>query len=501
MTARLPTSPPTRSILPPPVILLFAGVTGAVLLVSLTGLFNAYGDVARHIRVGEYILQHRTIPQVDVFSYTKHGERFIPSEWLSEVLFAAAYGARGLAAVTIFSAIVIAASCAGVYALIRRQADALRSFTGGLAAAALTATHWSARPHIFTFAGAVLLLFLLQQAGRLRNVGVFALFVLWANLHGGFLYGLVMVAVFGAGKILDAAASGDGSASSTARQVGMTFSAAMLGSAVNPAGLKLHTHLLSYFRESYLVDHTREFLSPNFHLPYTLVFLASLVLIVSAFGVVNKRISYTTLLVLIVNVYFSLYSRRNIPLFGLMAVPLLLIELEPAWRNWRATFLQRARSVVETGESRGRVLPWMIGVGVVLLVLGAGRGEVFGVRATPNEFDASIFPVRAVAHAREAKLSGRILNKQDWGGYLLLAWPEQPVFLDGQTDFYGEELVRTHDQIMDMEPGWRAALAEANIDVVIVPTKSKLAAALISESAWSLWYQDTTASIYLRRHG
>ena len=66
-------------------------------------LINSDGDMARHIRLGGVALDQHALPGTDFFSYTRAGEPFIAFEWGSEVLYAAAYRAAGLAGVAVFA--------------------------------------------------------------------------------------------------------------------------------------------------------------------------------------------------------------------------------------------------------------------------------------------------------------------------------------------------------------------------------------------------------------
>ena len=68
-----------------------------VFLAHGTTILSADGDAARHLGVGTYILDHRSVPHVDMFSHTKGGQDFVPYEWLSEVTFTVAYRLLGLA--------------------------------------------------------------------------------------------------------------------------------------------------------------------------------------------------------------------------------------------------------------------------------------------------------------------------------------------------------------------------------------------------------------------
>ena len=73
-----------------------------------------------------------------------------------------------------------------------------------MAAAVLSAAHWLARPHLFTMLAVVLLLELLERRGRRTLWPYFLLFVVWANLHGGFFYGCITIAIYAVGELLEA---------------------------------------------------------------------------------------------------------------------------------------------------------------------------------------------------------------------------------------------------------------------------------------------------------
>jgi hypothetical protein len=86
-----------------------------------------------------------------------------------------------------------------------------------------------------------------------------------------------------------------------------------------------------------------------------------------------------------------------------------------------------------------------------------------------------VFPVEAVARARASGLTGRIFNELAWGGYILYAWPEQKVFIDAQTDFYGEELAREYLALRNADSAWRQLLTRRKITMIFLPTEAPLA--------------------------
>ncbi|HEX9166073.1 MAG TPA: hypothetical protein VF862_09190, partial [Gemmatimonadales bacterium] len=146
----------------------------------------------------------------------------------------------------------------------------------------------------------------------------------------------------------------------------------------------------------------------------------------------------------------------------------------------------------------GRTLPYVVITVALLGALALGRGRVGSVEIIPDGFDPERFPVAAVERARAEDVPGRIFHEFVWGGYLLWAWPEQKVFIDGGSDFYGGELLRAHREVIGIQPGWRDSLEVWRIDLVLVRSDGAMAGELARESAWRAWYSDSTATLFRR---
>jgi hypothetical protein len=91
-----------------------------------------------------------------------------------------------------------------------------------------------------------------------------------------------------------------------------------------------------------------------------------------------------------------------------------------------------------------------------------------------------------------------VFSEFGWGGYLLYAWPEQKVFIDGGTDFYGGRLMRDYGVIRDARPGWEELIRRWNIAAVLVPPEAPIASELARDHGWRYWYCDATAVVLLR---
>ncbi len=237
-------------------------------------------------------------------------------------------------------------------------------------------------------------------------------------------------------------------------------------------------------------------MSPDFHMRSVQFFLLALVLVVGALGATRARLRWPRMLLVLANTFFALYSGRNIPLFAVTALPVLALELDGAWRE--LPWLGRIREGFARGDLAARTGVWSGALAVLLLVLAANGGRVGGAPLVSARFEPDIFPVEAVQRARAAGLQGRLYNNFGWGGYILWAWPEQKVFIDGQTDFYGEKIFRTYQEIAALKPGWRRQLDSLDISLVLVGSRSALGSEIEREPGWSRWYADSTAMLLKR---
>jgi hypothetical protein len=237
-------------------------------------------------------------------------------------------------------------------------------------------------------------------------------------------------------------------------------------------------------------------MSPDFHTVNGKIFLLVLLAVVGALALSRRPPPIPTLILLLANLAFALISQRNIELFALVAIPLLTLSLD---REWRALpLLRRAKEVFQREHAGAFSGLGSVLCSVLLIAVALAGGRVAGVEVVQGRFDPKAFPVAAVERARARHLEGRLFNYFIWGGYLVHEWPEQRIFIDGATDFYGERLFHEYIQVWNLDPGWRQVLDHWKVDLALIPPDSRLAQELITDHGWTTWYRDSTAAI-LRR--
>jgi hypothetical protein len=420
-------------------------------------------------------------------------------EYGSQLLYATAHRIGGLSGVAILASLLIAGSYALLAKfLLDRKVDALLTYLVSIASAILGAVHWTARPHLFTLFAVMAMLYVLEPGERRPSLWLLVPgYALWANIHGGFVFGLTLLGIYLAGSLAEWwPRRGMPGATDDVRYYATALGLGLLGSLINPNGVGLHLHIIRFFSEPFLRDNTHEFLSPDFHSAGGKMLLASLLAIMALFALVPGRPRLTRLFLVLANVAFALQARRNIQLYAATALPVLALHFDAAWRrlpDWR-----HLRAIFERDARRGTNALFIGVVTALLVVLAVLHGRVGPFDLVPDRLDPKEFPIEAVARGRAAHLDGRIFHDFVWGGYLLYAWPEQKVFIDGGTDFYGPDLMRTYMDVAGVQPGWRDTLSARGISLVLMPTGSAMVHELVHDGDWQVWYCDRTAAFLQR---
>ena len=222
---------PTRGLLP-----LWGGVAIYVLLIAAGNRLLFDPDTMWQITVGQWILDHRAVPETDIYSFTMRGQPWLSTQWLAQVMYAKAFSIAGWAGVVVLAASAITATFILLATFLNRRLRDSTTLVLMLTAFALTAGHLLARPHVLAMPALVAWMGGLIAAADQRDAPSFwllPLIALWSNLHGGFIFGLIMVVPVA----LDAVAGAEaGSRVSLALRWAVFGFAALLASCCTPYG-------------------------------------------------------------------------------------------------------------------------------------------------------------------------------------------------------------------------------------------------------------------------
>lgn len=471
-------------------------VVFSLALVLGAGLTQRDGDLAKHLQIGHTIIDEGQLPTVDIYSHTMSGGEMVPYEWLSQTILAATERLFGFDGLGILAALMAALPWAIMYRwLVGRNTPLL--LAGGLAllGAAASMIHWAARPHMFTWLFVVVWVVLLEDLRRRHRTQVWVLVpltILWVNTHGGFIVGFILTGIYLAGSVIDHLLVGIGGERNfrLSRHLAAVLVASFAVSFINPAGHRVVFHpFVHLLGDGFLFDFTREFNSPDFHNPFFWPFLAMLLL--SVF--LSFRWNATTLILAVFWTASGLYAFRNIPLYALVLTPLLASAIVPWLQREPSTRLGtwwRDMTAFESQVFGGTLAAIVVAFAVLTMARAPGSAYQFG---------SPVFPEQALSVIGADPPGERVFNQFAWGGYLVYCChPEIPVFIDGQTDYYGPELTMQYDEAIRGLPEWRDVFVEHGIDWVLISPDTGLAQVLAESSEWEEIYRDATTVAYTR---
>ncbi len=460
-------------------------------------MLNTDSDIGRDLTLGQFILNTHQIPTRDLLSFTKANQPRPPYEWLAQVLFATAYRLLNLDGVVLLTAIILAWTFAFVYQESTQQSIVpLLSLSITLWAAIASSIHWLTRPHIFSFLFLAIWIHLLERIRTSKTVRLWLLpllMLVWANTHGGFVFGFLSLGAYLAGWLIDYWRK------STALKIGKSFlivgTTSLIASIITP---DFWHNWDAVFRNNstYILSRTAETMPPNFATPAIWPFAGLLALTLVLF-LLNWRQAASSHFFLLAGLAFaSLLIARNIPLFAIAAAPIL--------SEWAAKMTGAISCWTKTEEAFMKIEETLRGSLWPLLIVVTATAFFVYYKTTSKvsfyQFSRQVFPVQAVDWIETHPINGNMFNDSNWGGYLLYRlWPSQSVFVDSQSDFYGETFMRQYSSIYSGESNWDTELAQYKVGWVIVPREASLAKAASQSTDWQAAYQDSVAIIFERK--
>ncbi len=433
-----------------------------------------------HLRTGHWILGHG-FPHGDIYSFTAAGQPWVVQSWLAEVLYAVVdtvWPGQGIRLVVAVTAAAIAA-CTFRLALVVCGDRARAAALAGLALAA-SFTLWSERPLLLGVLAFVALLWIVEvptsRIGRRPLVAVPVVLWLWAQVHGTFALGLGYLVLHLIGSAWDGRRPVAGSRE---RQLLVAAIIATAAICVNPYGFSLLWFPIHLLGRGEVLKGVIEWRSPDFRQAHGIALALFLVGFVVAVARGGAHPSRRDLVVAIPFLLLALWARRNIAVAPLVMLPVAV----------------RAVRVPEpTADTHARFHRIVV-VALALLSVLWGATSL----AEPA-YDLRGYPVDALSHMESQGLLGRRLLTDDvWAGLVIKdLWPRQTVFVDDRFDMYPVPLMRDFIALDGGRDDSLEILDHHQIDVVLWPAKSPLAAQLAESPAWHLEYQDEDAVVYTR---
>jgi hypothetical protein len=451
----------------------------------------ADADIGWHIRTGEWILNHHAVPHQDLYSFSKAGAAWYAWEWGSDVIYGSLHRMAGLKGVVLLAGVIISLFA---WTLLRRMigrgVHLLWAMVFSLLGVGAASIHFLARPHLFTLLFLSIAVWMIEidrrepsEASAKRLWLLVPLTVIWTNLHGGFLALIAVLGLTAVGIAVEAWI-GRGNFRDAMRYAALA-AACSAASLINPYGYHLHQHVAEYLRSDWIRNTIQEFQSPIFRNENVLQFEALMVIGLIATGLLFRRRRIVEGLWIVYFAHMSLGSVRHVPIFVTVCAPVIAAEISDWWRTWTAGAKKSSLFGIvnqmsgDLAASFLRVSAWPFLLVGTLVVMGAPI-------KWPKDFPAIVFPTKMIHDHSAEILNRRLLTTDQWGDYLIYLNPQQKVYVDGRSDFYGQEIGNQYLRMTGGQWDWDQIMKKNGFTSVLLPSELPICQLLKLDPGWKV---------------
>lgn len=505
-------------------ILLFILLLVVLFSISFTPV-RVSGDEWWHLKTGKYIVEHNyRVPKYDVFAFTSANYEWDNHEWLTQVIFYKIYQIfedrtlGGIRAVILFKTIVLMLTFSIVAYLINlRTYNCLSAIFFAILALLVSKKTIYVRPPLISYLFLALFLTLLYKykLGKLKwgyLLSLPLLMILWANMHGGFILGLLVIGFFFTGDIVESLLpkialnlQTNPPLNNYKKSISLYFSLmllCLLASLCTPYGYKLYLLTSRVMNDEKLVNMISELAPPNFRYVQHYEFLITFILFGGLLSsiwqspVEQKKLYFVDFLLLAFFLNQSLHHVRHLPLFGIAASPIAGVIATNLIEKAKNSLPQQKAVHIEP------LFILVILVFSIYTVFTPLKGEPDSFYRRNRQIINGIdyiredYPIAVADYIIEHNLKGNMFNEANDAGYLI--WRLSPehikVFTDSRFDIFGGKFAFDETAISDAyesrnpDYNWKSLLDKYKIDFIVISRWKRLASLLPNDPDWKLAY-------------
>lgn len=313
-----------------------------------------------------------------------------------------------------------------------------------------------------------------------------AVILLWANSHGGFVLGVILLLIFLFEKTIWLIIAHQNFRNYLLilgiilGSIGVTF--------LNPFGLKIYQEAWRHFAVVPLSHLIAEWVPPHFWFQITILLVLAAAL--WAIYLTKKQpLTITKFLFLIALAFLALKARRDLVFFFFFAI-YVFSSLKIRGKNFYPLALLSSLSIFTFGFFFQ--LPRTVMIDSNWLRF-CQSGQVS-------------YPCQAVEFLKTQLEKGNIFNRYEWGGFLIWQLPEYKIFVDGRMPAWptpsGKSPYTIYLETLQTQPGWQETLKEYNINWILISpgTFMDLLLRPVPEKfGWQEVYRDKISVVYKRK--
>lgn len=461
-----------------------------LLAVAFLFLKNSFSysdvDLGWHLRLGQDWLATGQAAHINNYNYTLLGQSWVDHEWLLNAFMILVFKVGNFLALHLTFLMVL---CLATFLAWRRSYELLDKRLG----AGISSAFWlfwgllASRPHLgirvqeFALVGLAWLFLLFSNYRRYRLYfwSLPFLFILWANMHGSFILGLALLAAYCFYVFLSPFLkyfdswhlfSSETFPSSAKWQLLIVFILSVAATFINPYGLGLYAFLSTYLHTAYMVyirEWQGQFIFPLFYAQifYLSFAVTAIFLLIKKGTFKNFKISWWEAFIFVLFFILAIRSRRHFPIFVFISLPFLASAFQDLFVPLSSLFKRKMGVIFINFFTL-----------IILTIL------VYQVKTLPwfqnslQDFCGKKYPCAAITYLKDHPEldSQRLFNEYDWGGYLLWAYPQRIIFIDGrmpQTEYLEHTILEEYLQFRQENNDISALLNDYQIDLVLLKPK------------------------------
>jgi hypothetical protein len=440
-------------------------------------------DLAYQVRAGTLMLHSHRLLRTDSFSFTAGGRPWLNQQWGAELVFAAIYRVGGWPLLVATRAVIAALIFLFVF-LACRARGARRKLAAGLAIAsfAISLPGMILRPQLLGLSLFALTVWIVSARDRYpRRLWVIpAIVVVWANLHGSFFLGPVLLAL--------AWVEDRSRHSPHAHQTLGVAAAAVLAANLNPFGARVWEYALGISTNNVISRTIVEWQPPSMRTEPGLLFFLSVAAALVVLARRGRPAPWPSLVTLGIFFLIGLFAVRGIYWWALVAPSILAAILTEGDRT-------------DDQEEPALALNTMIAG--MLLVIGLAFLPWWRTMGQPSQIGLLDHAPPGITRALPSIVDAddRMFNPQLWGSWFEFSLPGHPVFVDSRIEVFPGSVWREYDLVSGGVQGWQAVLDRWHISVVVANRKqqSELIPRMRQAPRWRLVYEDRDGLVFIRR--
>ena len=447
-------------------------------------------DIWWHFRTGQWIFSHGQVPVTDPFSTYGMGKPWVAYSWLFEILVYALFTKLGLMGILVFTVSMSFLIALVLHGALRqaRLPFIVEVFPMAAALGAMSSL-LSPRPWLFSilfFTVELFILFHVRRTGKIATlVALPPLFVLWANLHIQFIYGLAVLGLFLMEVLLSQLPSLEGdkavSAPSPLGRLSFLLLACLLATLITPYHFRLYTPILEYVGQTGAFQVVMELLPLSVRSLTDWLVIGLTIVAAFVLGWQRAWLPFPTLL-LLMGTFLAFRARRDVWVLALAAVFII------------SEFGGFVRSEPSFSFTKVRIICVIVVLTVAIYLIGLRR------QISEQQLESVAerrFPVAAVKFINEKNFPGPLYNHFNWGGYLIWALPRLLVSMDGRTNLHGDQRIEQSFNTWSGLRGWESDPELMKARLIIGDVKYALISLMRTDSRFKLVYEDGVAAVFV----